>query len=359
MTAGPVTSDEATPTVPEPTPDATATTAGAAAKVTVSPRRRMIGRIAIAVWLTLMLYSFLTRGLPFDRLTQTLWIISGFLVIAIGRPWKRMKWVIVDWGIFVGVFYLYDLSRAGARNFNFPVQVEFGINADKLMFNGVVPTVWLQRHFYDPYAVHWWDQVGALIYISHFMAAWIIAAYLYLRSRREWWNWALVVTLTSVIALIFFALIPTAPPWYANSVEHLLPPINRIAIRGLDSIGLHPAGELVSTGRAFANPVAAIPSLHTGFAVLVSLFLYSRTPKKWRWWAVPLLVLYPVAMLAMLVYSGEHYVIDGLLGAALAAAVWFGLQWFERWRKARKAEAPTTAGDEPVAVTGQGPQPGS
>lgn len=308
-------------------------------KVTVSPRRRLIGRIAIAVWLTVMLYSFLTRGIPFDRLTQTLWIFSGFAVIAIGRPWKRMKWVLIDWGIFVGVFYLYDLSRATVRQFNFPVQVDFGINADKALFGGTVPTVWLQQHFYDPFAIHWWDSVGALIYISHFLAAWVIAAYLYLRSRREWWDWALVVTATSLIALVFFALIPTAPPWYADSVSHVLPPINRIAIRGLDTIGLHPAGELVSTGRAFANPVAAIPSLHTGFAVLVSLFLYSRTPKKWRWWAVPLLVLYPVAMLAMLVYSGEHYVIDGILGAILAAGVWFGLKGFARWRSNRKAAA--------------------
>jgi hypothetical protein len=271
-----------------------------------------------------------------------------------------MRRVLLDWGIFVGIFYLYDLSRAGATYFNFPVQITFGIDADKLMFGGIVPTVWLQQNVYDPSAVHWWDSVGALIYISHFLAAWIIAAALYLISRDAWFDWARAVVITSVGALVVFMLVPTAPPWYAADRAGLLPHISRIAVRGLDSIGLHPAGELVSSGRAFSNEVAAIPSLHTGFAVLVSLFLFSVLPRPWRWWVTPLLVLYPVAMLAMLVYSGEHYVIDGIFGAILAAVVWFGLRWYDQWRKQRKdrADYEISAGAEiggsaPAASSGQ------
>lgn len=328
--------------------------------VTVSPRRRLIGRIAVGIWLVVMIASFLTRGIPFDRLAQTLWILSGFAVIAIGRPWSRMRQVLLDWGIFVGIFYLYDLSRAGATYFNFPVQITFGINADKLMFGGIVPTVWLQQNIYDASAVHWWDTVGSVIYITHFLAAWIIAAVLYLISRDAWFDWARAVVITSVSALVIFMLVPTAPPWYADERAGLLPHIDRIAVRGLDSIGLHPAGELVSSGRAFSNEVAAIPSLHTGFAVLVSLFLFSVLPRTWRWWATPLLVLYPVAMIVVLVYSGEHYVIDGIFGAILAAGVWFGLRRYDQWRKQRKDraayESSTAAeigGSAPVASSGQ------
>ena len=345
---------------PEITPVSGAAGAKSPAAPVVSPRRRLIGRIAIGIWLVVMLYSFLTHGIPFDRLAQTLWILTGFAVIAIGRPWSRMRRVLLDWGVFVGIFYLYDFSRAGARAFNFPVQVQFGISADQVMFGGVVPTVWLQQHFYDPLAIHWWDSVGSLIYISHFLAAYVIAAILYLRSRDAWFDWVRVITATSVGALVIFVLIPTAPPWYANSVSHLLPTVHRIAVRGLDSVGLHPAGELVSSGRAFANPVAAIPSLHTGFAVLVSLFIFSILPRKWRWWTVPVLVAYPVAMLAMLVYGGEHYVIDGVIGAAFAAGAWFGLRWYDRWRKRRKELATTTdasvvhsVGSAPAASSGQ------
>jgi len=336
------------------------TSSKSATVVTVSPRRRLIGRIAVGIWLVVMIASFLTRGIPFDRLAQTLWILSGFAVIAIGRPWSRMRQVLLDWGIFVGIFYLYDLSRAGATYFNFPVQITFGINADKLIFGGIVPTVWLQQNIYDPSAVHWWDTVGSVIYITHFLAAWIIAAVLYLISRDAWFDWARAVVITSVSALVIFMLVPTAPPWYADERAGLLPPIDRIAVRGLDSIGLHPAGELVSSGRAFSNEVAAIPSLHTGFAVLVSLFLFSVLPRTWRWWATPLLVLYPVAMIVVLVYSGEHYVIDGIFGAILAVGVWFGLRRYDQWRKQRKdraayesSTAAETGGSAPVASSGQ------
>ena len=49
-----------------------------------------------------------------------------------------------------------------------------------------------------------------------------------------------------------------------------------------------------------------------------------------------MLIAYPIAMLATLVYSGEHYVIDGIIGAAYVVAVLAGLAWWDRWRAARR-----------------------
>ena len=71
-------------------------------------------------------------------------------------------------------------------------------------------------------------------------------------------------------------------------------------------------------------------------------------------------VLAPVAMIVVLVYSGEHYVIDGIFGAILAAGVWFELRRYDQWRKQRKDraayESSTAAeigGSAPVASSGQ------
>jgi membrane-associated phospholipid phosphatase len=75
---------------------------------------------------------------------------------------------------------------------------------------------------------------------------------------------------------------------------------------------------LFERGSQYANPVAAVPSLHAAYTLLITLFL-------WRWvrWARPLLAAYPVAMAFALVYTAEHYVVDILLGWAYAlAAVW-------------------------------------
>jgi membrane-associated phospholipid phosphatase len=70
-------------------------------------------------------------------------------------------------------------------------------------------------------------------------------------------------------------------------------------------------------GVQVANDLAAFPSLHEGMTVLLVLTLWRRVP---RWVRVPL-VLYPLAMAFVLVYSAEHYVVDLAAGAALAVAV--------------------------------------
>jgi hypothetical protein len=215
---------------------------------------------------------------------------------------------------------------------------------DNTLFLGVQPVVWLQQHFYDQGATHWYDAVAAVIYVSHFVAVWAIAAILYMRNRREWFQWARALVVLSFAGLITFMLVPSAPPWYASD-DGYLPPIDRIATRGLDSLGIHWARQLIDGGAAVSNDVAAIPSLHTGFAVLIAVWFYPRIPERYRWWARPLLVAYPVLMLLVLVYGGEHYVVDGLIGTVYVFAVVFGLRAFDRWRARR-----WPASDAPVAT---------
>src|SRR5262249_28123176 len=66
----------------------------------------------------------------------------------------------------------------------------------------------------------------------------------------------------------------------------------------------------------WANDVAAVPSLHAAYTMLIALFLWPRLDRRWR----PLLVAYPIGMGLSLVYLGEHYLIDILLGWVYAAA---------------------------------------
>jgi membrane-associated phospholipid phosphatase len=81
----------------------------------------------------------------------------------------------------------------------------------------------------------------------------------------------------------------------------------------------------------YVNKVAAVPSLHAATALLIAMFFWSRT-KRWRW----LLALYPVAMAASLVYLGEHYVSDILLGWLYAVIVFVvGGRLYDRWTARR------------------------
>ena len=97
--------------------------------------------------------------------------------------------------------------------------------------------------------------------------------------------------------------------------------IERISTRGWAKLNLDTAGGLIDEGQASVNLVAAIPSLHAGLSAAIAIFLWRRVRRRWR----PLLVAYPLIMAFTLVYSAEHYVIDILLGWALAVIVVFAL----------------------------------
>jgi hypothetical protein len=308
----------------------------------VSVRRRRLGYLAVTAWCVVFVWFCWTRGFPFDRGYQTLFILSGLVAASVGRPWRKVGRIFVDWLAFVLILYAYDYSRHFADLLGRPVMITPQIDADRLLFFGTLPTTWLQEHVYDPSATHWWDVLGSVVYVSHFLAVWVIAAVLYLRNRDEWFRWARALVALSFAGLITFALQPTAPPWYAAR-DGYIPPVVRISTRGLDDLGLHGAKTLIDNGAALSNDVAAIPSLHTAFAVLICVWFLPRIPQRMRWWARPLLIAYPVAMLTMLVYSGEHYVIDGIIGALYVLGVLYGLSRWDRWRASRGLDAEAAA----------------
>ena len=114
--------------------------------------------------------------------------------------------------------------------------------------------------------------------------------------------------------------------------------VERIVGRGWGKLNLHSASALVDQGQASVNLVAAIPSLHAGLTAAVSAFLWRRVQRKWR----PLLVAYPLIMAFTLVYTAEHYVVDILLGWALAWVVVAALNRYEARRSDRQAAVRTT-----------------
>jgi membrane-associated phospholipid phosphatase len=98
----------------------------------------------------------------------------------------------------------------------------------------------------------------------------------------------------------------------------------------------YPVSGTATGGRHFSlarlipgNPYAAIPSLHGGYAFLVFIFVSTLAWKRrgWRRWAViGLVALYPLAQSFAVVYTGNHYVIDILLGFAFATAALLGVK---------------------------------
>jgi membrane-associated phospholipid phosphatase len=106
------------------------------------------------------------------------------------------------------------------------------------------------------------------------------------------------------------------------------------------TLGIEPAQAIWQSGSAFANPVAALPSLHTAYPVLILCFFWPTG----GWRTRTICLLYALAMSFTLVYTGEHYVADVLLGWIYAVVVYFAVRRVRAWLAARREdEAPEAA----------------
>jgi membrane-associated phospholipid phosphatase len=115
-------------------------------------------------------------------------------------------------------------------------------------------------------------------------------------------------------AIATFAVFPTLPPWLADE-RGLVPHVTRISMHVAHHVGIQEVGAIFERGSHFANLVAAVPSLHAAFPMLILLFFWRDSGRPTR----ALLATYTLAMGFAVVYSGEHYVFDVLVGWAYAA----------------------------------------
>ncbi|MHB8514811.1 MAG: phosphatase PAP2 family protein [Dehalococcoidia bacterium] len=232
-----------------------------------------------------------------------------------------------DWSPFILLVLAYEALRGFAGDLSARVHVQFPISADRALFFGHLPTNYLQAHLWDPNHLHWYDYLSAYLHAMHFVVPLAFAFVLWLRSGRLYWKFVASYLLLSYAGFVTYMLFPMAPPWWASnagSIPHVDAILDKVLWQHSVS---HP---IVLAYRFFdSNPVAAMPSLHAAFPVLVWLVVWKLVPR-YGWLAVA----YPLAVSFAVVYMGEHYVVDvlagWLYGASAFAAVWI---LPERWRR--------------------------
>jgi hypothetical protein len=283
--------------------------------------------VVLAVWC-------LVIGIPNDPAGVVLWIWVGTIAWEVEEPRPYLDfWR--DWWKPLGLMVVYWLGRGLADEIGVAPHYSMPIRVDEWLFQGTVPTVWLQEHWCGTPCTktlppHWYDTVLTTVYASHFLVALTLAGVLWVRNRDEWVRWLRRYITLLFAGLAIYVVYPMAPPWMAGR-DGYLPPVERITGRGwsqleLGGFDLH-RQTMIMWG--MGNKVAAMPSLHCGIACLVSFYLISRLRSPARW----LLLLYPLAMALALTYFAEHYVIDAIAGCLLAGLVMVGVSWWERRRK--------------------------
>ncbi len=141
-----------------------------------------------------------------------------------------------------------------------------------------------------------------------------------------------------------FVVLPTAPPWMVAQKYQLIDPLHRDPARGFLHIGFKGFVHSYNIALGNGNPIAAMPSLHAAFALIVPAFFLPWLKPKWL---KALVLVFPVLMLTSLVYLGEHWVIDGLIGWAIVG----GSFWF--WNRMERRSRRQRAGRARVALAGR------
>ncbi len=279
--------------------------------------------IAYLVWV----YKY---GLIIDRISVVISVTLVMVLVQVGRSWRSWGRLAIDLALYSAMWFAFDETRGAADRFGSPLQVESVRNIDRALFFGADPTVWMQQRFFSS-TVRWYDVLASITYYSHFVVPVAVILVLWIWNRSEWIRFMRRMATVLAVACVSFILLPTAPPWMAGGGDRrirldALPRLRRPAGRGWKHIGLDGFVHAWETGRDWTNTVAAMPSLHAAFSLLIVCFFF---PTIRAHWARGLLLAYPLIMGISLVYLAEHYVIDVLAGWAVvgvACAVWARLE---------------------------------
>jgi membrane-associated phospholipid phosphatase len=139
---------------------------------------------------------------------------------------------------------------------------------------------------------------------------------LYFLSPRSFHVLRNSLVVSGAISVLLFAVMPEAPP-------RLIPGLGLA-----DTLGGPNHVSFLPQPAVFTDRFAAMPSMHAGWALLAGLTLYLALRRS-KWRLVGLVL--PVAMAITVTTTGNHYVLDCIVGWVVAgSAFWLALLWQRR-----------------------------
>jgi hypothetical protein len=168
-----------------------------------------------------------------------------------------------------------------------------GLPSEVTLQRLVLPHPWLVQFLNVFYAgVH----VPALI---------IFLIWLYFRHRDAYPRWRNIGALATA-GMLAVQLIPVAPP-------RLMPQYGFVdtALRYGESV--YGAG-----GISNAPQLAAMPSVHVGWAVFIAVAVIAVSTSPWRW----LILIHPVVTIFVVVATANHWWLDGIVAASIVGVAY-------------------------------------
>jgi PAP2 superfamily protein len=167
-----------------------------------------------------------------------------------------------------------------------------------------------------------------IAYIAlHFVGTAVAVVWVHRRHPSAYPMVRTTIVASTALALVGYLAYPAAPPRLADL---------GFADTVTEHTGLNLSSDLLGS---FYNPIAAVPSLHFGYALIVGVAVAALAGRP----AIRIAgALYPAVMLFVIVATGNHFLFDAAAGAftvgvAAAAARWLTSARHEPMSRSRRA----------------------
>ena len=161
--------------------------------------------------------------------------------------------------------------------------------------------------------------VEQCIYLSHLFVMPVILVFLWViglsntKRRNHFVSLMTALTILNVLGILGYIIVPTAPPWWI-STHGLTQPT--LALMKQTDVAMGMDGPIIRHMIATAPQwFAAIPSMHGAYPMLLLLMVRHL---KFNKLVLLLIVVYGALMWTATVVLNQHYIIDLLIGGALA-----------------------------------------
>lgn len=278
----------------------------------VQLRNSRVTWIRIGLSLTLLGVSALTNR---SFVGWGLFVIFAIMIVPIGRA----RSFLLSFAPYAAVWFIFTALRSIAdetviaQTYNLKVA-----QLERWIFNGQYPTVMWQDRFFDRDHMHWYDYFLTGIHWSYFIIPHAVAIRVWYKNSSLFRHYLSAMTLLLSVGLCIYFLLPSNPPWMAPEPNNSA--ADPVIVRVMASIGEELGGGLYNASYRVigeSNAIAAMPSIHMAITFLI-VFPAFYAGKRW---GIAALV-YSALMGIALVYLGEHYVVDVLIGCVVTSYAW-------------------------------------
>ncbi|MBI2595404.1 50S ribosomal protein L33 [Candidatus Daviesbacteria bacterium] len=281
-------------------------------------KHRIFNISLFTLYITISTALMIWQGIGISPDRYAFVLLLGSLLV------KKTRSFILDWLPFLFILISYDFLRSFADKLNTQVHYVELIGADKTIF-GFIPTIELQKIFFHPGFLSWYDFLATILYFLHFALPLSFGFILWLKNKNQFKEFTTGILLLSYAGWLTYLAFPAAPPWLAGERGFLQ------GVTKIMDLTLKNFPERLNLPTIYhnfnPNPVAAMPSMHAAYPFLVFLFALKFFKLK-----ALLFSPYVLAVWISIIYLGEHYAIDVVVGAFYAAVFYFVSANLHNWQ---------------------------